>query len=99
MNCGDAVLSRPSVGSWITYGLGTENQNLPSFIAMCPGGYPVKAAENWQAGFLPGVFQGTLNQEHQQKRHNDAQLEARIQSFHPADRCSRSRHTRYPGLN
>src|SRR5688572_24379180 len=59
MNCGDAVLSRPSVGSWITYGLGTENQNLPSFIAMCPGGYPVKAAENWQSGFLPGIFQGT----------------------------------------
>ena len=59
MNCGDSVLSRPSVGSWITYGLGTENQNLPSFIAMCPGGYPIKEAENWQSGFLPGIFQGT----------------------------------------
>ena len=60
MNCGDAVMSRPSVGSWVTYGLGTENQNLPGFIAMCPGGYPIKEAENWQAGFLPGVFQGTF---------------------------------------
>lgn len=59
MNCGDAVMSRPSVGSWISYGLGTENQNLPGFIAMCPGGYPIKEAENWQSGFLPGVFQGT----------------------------------------
>jgi len=59
MNCGDAVMSRPSVGSWVTYGLGTENQNLPGFIAMCPGGYPIKEAENWQSGFLPGVFQGT----------------------------------------
>ena len=59
MNCGDAVQSRPSVGSWVTYGLGTENQNLPGFISMCPGGYPIKEAENWQSGFLPGVFQGT----------------------------------------
>ena len=40
MNCGEARLIRPSLGSWVTYGLGTENQNLPGFIAMCPGGYP-----------------------------------------------------------
>jgi len=59
MNCGDAQMARPSVGSWVTYGLGTENQNLPGFIAMCPGGYPIKEAENWRSGFLPGVFQGT----------------------------------------
>ena len=60
MNCGDAVQSRPSLGSWVTYGLGAENQNLPSFIAMCPGGYPIKDSENWQAGFLPGIYQGTF---------------------------------------
>jgi len=59
MNCGEARLTRPSVGSWITFGLGTENQNLPGFIAMCPGGLPIKDAENWQAAFLPGVYQGT----------------------------------------
>ena len=59
MNCGDAVQSRPSLGSWITYGLGTENQNLPGFIVMCPGGYPIKETDNWQNGFLPGVYQGT----------------------------------------
>src|SRR3954462_3952 len=59
MNCGDAQMSRPSVGAWVTYGLGTENQNLPGFIAMCPGGYPIKEAENWRSGFLPGVYQGT----------------------------------------
>src|SRR4029453_5384201 len=58
MNCGDAVRSRPSVGSWVTYGLGTENQNLPGFIAMFPGGYPIKEAENWDGGFLPRVSQG-----------------------------------------
>ena len=38
MNCGEARLVRPSLGSWLTYGLGTENQNLPAFVAMCPGG-------------------------------------------------------------
>lgn len=59
MNCGDQVMARPSVGAWVTYGLGTDNQNLPGYIAMCPGGYPIKEAENWQSGFLPGVFQGT----------------------------------------
>jgi len=60
MNCGDQVLSRPSVGAWVTYGLGTENQNLPGFITLCPNGYPIKGAENWQSGFLPGVYQGTF---------------------------------------
>jgi hypothetical protein len=59
MNCGDQQQPRPSLGAWVTYGLGSENQNLPGFIAMCPGGYPIKDAENWQNGFLPGVYQGT----------------------------------------
>src|SRR3954451_22722881 len=59
MNCGEARLIRPSMGSWVTYGLGSENQNLPGFIAMCPGGYPIQESQNWQSGFLPGVYQGT----------------------------------------
>jgi hypothetical protein len=59
MNCGEARLPRPSLGSWVTYGLGSENQNLPGFIAMCPGGYPIQETQNWQSAFLPGVFQGT----------------------------------------
>jgi len=59
MNCGDGRLSRPSFGSWVTYGLGTENQNLPGFIAMCPGGYPIVATQNWRSAFLPGAYQGT----------------------------------------
>ena len=116
MNCGEARLIRPSFGSWVTYGLGSQNQNMPGFIAMCPGGYPIQESQNWQAGFLPGVYQGTyidtknteieklvenirnvnvttreqrqqldllqsLNAEHQRRRQQDAQLEARIQSF------------------
>jgi hypothetical protein len=59
MNCGDGRLQRPSMGSWITYGLGSENQNLPGFIAMCPGGYPIVATQNWRSAFLPGAYQGT----------------------------------------
>ena len=59
MNCGDARLVRPAAGAWVTYGLGTENQNLPGFVAMCPGGYPIKGTENWRSAFLPGAFQGT----------------------------------------
>jgi hypothetical protein len=121
MNCGDARLVRPSVGSWLTYGLGSENQNMPGFITMCPGGYPIQESQNWQSAFLPGVFQGTyidtkhtdveklienvrsnyvstkeqraqldllqqLNAEHQRRRQNDAQLEARVQSFELAYR-------------
>lgn len=59
MNCGDARLPRPSFGAWVTYGLGTENQNLPAFIAMCPGGYPIVSTRNWRSAFLPGTCQGT----------------------------------------
>jgi len=59
MNCGDARMVRPSLGSWVTYGLGTDNQNLPGFIAMCPRGFPIQETQNWQAGFLPGVLAGT----------------------------------------
>ena len=58
MNCGDERLSRPSYGAWITYGLGTENQNLPGFIALCPG-LPVSDVSNWRSAFLPGIYQGT----------------------------------------
>jgi hypothetical protein len=121
MNCGEARLIRPSLGSWVTYGLGTENENLPGFIAMCPGGYPIQESQNWQSAFLPGVFQGSyidtrhtdienlieniknnfvlqpeqrqqldllrrLNERHLERRQEDAQLEARLQSFELAYR-------------
>ena len=59
MNCGDGRLPRPSMGSWVTYGLGSENENLPAYVAMCPGGMPIKRAENWRSSFLPGRYQGT----------------------------------------
>tara|TARA_R110002049_G_scaffold2750_4_gene22028 strand:+ start:227270 stop:228703 length:1434 start_codon:yes stop_codon:yes gene_type:complete len=59
MNTGEARLVRPSLGSWLTYGLGSGNENLPAFVAMCPGGYPIKESQNWQNAFLPGKYQAT----------------------------------------
>lgn len=50
----------PSMGAWITYGLGTENQNLPAYVVLDdPKGLPVNGTQNWQAGFLPPIYQGT----------------------------------------
>jgi hypothetical protein len=67
MNCGDGRQPRPSLGSWVTYGLGSENRNLPGFVVMCPGGYPIVTTQNWRSGFLPGVYQGTyINSQHQE---------------------------------
>ena len=120
MNCGDERLSRPSMGAWVTYGMGTDNRNLPGYVAMCPG-LPVADVSNWRAAFLPGIYQGThidtrkksvdelienvrskfvgaadqrrqvelltaLNRQHQGTRQEDAELEARIQSYELAYR-------------
>jgi hypothetical protein len=82
MNCGESRLTRPSMGSWVTYGLGTENQNLPGFIAMCPGGYPIKETQNWQTAFLPGVYQGThVDTQHTQVERLLADIKNREQSM------------------
>ncbi len=60
MNSGHSRLVRPSFGSWLNWGMGSENENLPGFIALCPGGLPVGGAANWRSAFLPGAYQGTL---------------------------------------
>ncbi len=59
MNTGHQRQVRPSFGSWLTWGMGTENENLPGFVALCPGGLPVGGAANWRSAFLPGAYQGT----------------------------------------
>lgn len=57
---GKMAPGRPTLGSWVVYGLGSENQNLPAYVVLDdPLGLPVNGVENWQAGFLPPVFQGT----------------------------------------
>ena len=58
MNSGHTQPARPSLGSWLTYGLGTENQNLPGFVVLCPG-KPVVGPQLWSNSFLPGIYQGT----------------------------------------
>src|SRR5262245_50852506 len=58
MNSGNVQPIRPSWGSWLTYGLGTENQNLPGYIVLCPG-KPVVGPQLWSNSFLPAVYQGT----------------------------------------
>jgi hypothetical protein len=57
MNSGNTQPTRPSLGSWLTYGLGTENQNLPGYVVLCPG-KPVVGPQLWGNSFLPGIFQG-----------------------------------------
>ena len=60
MHSGRLFPGRPSLGSWVVYGLGTENQNLPAYVVLDdPKGLPVNHIQNWQAGYLPAVYQGT----------------------------------------
>lgn len=59
MNCGHPVLARPSIGSWVLYGLGTESEDLPGYVVLMPSGMPTAQSRNWTSSFLPGVFQGT----------------------------------------
>ncbi len=57
MTCGISQPVRPSTGSWLCYGLGSENQNLPGFVVLCPG-KPVVGPQLWSNSFLPGIYQG-----------------------------------------
>jgi hypothetical protein len=60
MNSGSIFQGKPCLGSWVTYGLGTENRDLPSFVVMLdPRGGPIGGAPNWSAGYMPASFQGT----------------------------------------
>jgi hypothetical protein len=59
MNTGEQAFSRPSLGSWLLYGLGTENQNLPGFVVISPA-QPAQGAPLWSSSFLPAAYQGTL---------------------------------------
>ena len=60
MNTGSILAGHPSVGSWITYGLGTENENLPGYIVFTDNrGGPINGAPNWSNGYMPASYQGT----------------------------------------
>lgn len=61
LNSGNSQAGRPVIGSWITYGLGSESQNLPAYVAMTdPDSLPVVGVGNWSNGWLPSLFQGTV---------------------------------------
>src|SRR5579872_3035916 len=59
MNTGANQAGRPSVGAWLTYGLGTENQNLPGYVVLCPNLPTTVGSPLWSNGFLPAINQGT----------------------------------------
>jgi len=59
MNTGSILAGRPSMGAWVTYGLGAMNRNLPSFVILLDDREPVGGPKNWSSGFLPATFQGT----------------------------------------
>ena len=59
MNTGSILAGRPSLGAWATYGLGTANKNLPSFVVLTDDRDPLGGTNNWNSGFLPAVYQGT----------------------------------------
>ena len=59
MNTGSVLAGRPSLGAWSTYGLGTANKNLPSFVVLTDDQDPLGGANNWNSGFLPALYQGT----------------------------------------
>ena len=61
LNTGRITAGRPALGSWLGYGLGTESQNLPAYVALTsPLGQPLLAHENWSSGWLPAAYQGTI---------------------------------------
>lgn len=61
LNTGKAISNRPSLGSWMTFGLGTQSQNLPAFVVLTdPDGLPVLGVQNWSNGWLPSLYQGTV---------------------------------------
>jgi len=61
MNTGKTFIGRPSLGSWCTYGLGTENQSLPGYVVMLDKrGGPISGEPNWSSGFMPSTYAGTL---------------------------------------
>lgn len=61
MNTGKILSGSPSIGSWLNYGLGSENENLPGYVVMLdPRGGPISGAKNWSSGYMPAQYEGTI---------------------------------------
>ena len=81
MNTGTNVTGRPSMGSWLTYGLGTDNQNLPGFVVLCPEVPTTVGPPLWSAGFLPPIHQGTyISDNNKEKKFDPERLIPNIQN-------------------
>ena len=104
-HCGMPFTGFPSMGAWITYGLGTENQNLPGFVVLGTGGMPVGGVQVFGNGFLPAIHQGSLiYPEKAEPLHNvrpsesdQAQL-ARLSAIDDLDRSFLDRASNEPGV-
>ncbi|MEX2300636.1 MAG: DUF1501 domain-containing protein [Bryobacterales bacterium] len=71
MNTGHIQPGRPSMGAWLTYGLGTENENLPGYVVLCPNQPTVVGPPLWSNGFLPAINQGTFIPDNEPKKPKD----------------------------
>ncbi|MGB0580082.1 MAG: DUF1501 domain-containing protein, partial [Limisphaerales bacterium] len=61
MNCGSIISGKPSLGSWLNYGLGSANENLPGYVVMLDRkGGPISGAKNWTSGYMPATYGGTV---------------------------------------
>jgi hypothetical protein len=103
LNSGGTAEGRPTLGSWLTYGLGTENQNLPAYIALTdPHSLPVVGVQNWSSGWLPALYQGTVIRPREPRILNldppqELRGEAQTRYLEYLDRLNRQHLQRHPG--
>ena len=105
LNSGRTQRGRPSLGAWLTYGLGAETQNLPAYVAMSdPRGIPVEGVLNWSNGWLPSLFQGTVIRPREPRILNlepPPQLRGKVQQQYLAylRRLNEKHHGEHPGVS
>ena len=102
IHSGRLFAGMPTLGSWVTYALGTENQDLPSYVVLSdPGGLPIDGEKNWSSGWLPAVYQGTVFRSGPSpvlnlQSPNGVSAEARQNQLHYLEQLNRRQFSRYP---
>ena len=108
IHSGRMLPGRPTLGAWIAYGLGAENQNLPAFVVLDdPKGLPINGIQSWQSAYLPGVYQGTRVRSegspivnlHAKEEYPDEVLELSRSMLHRLDDAHRKARPHYPDLD
>jgi len=102
LNTGRILSGRPALGSWLTYGLGSQSQNLPAFVAMPEVRVPVGGVANWSNGWLPSIFQGTAVRSAEPRMANlepPANLQGEVQNRYLSmlERINKTHLERHPG--